>query len=670
MRSAFPDAQVVDDTIDLAEVARNMRRGWRMILWGLVLGLAVAAAVLLFVPPKFFASSSVVLRAQESSSGSLTARLGGSLAGAAAGLLPGGLTSSPIETEIQILSSRALASEVVDSLLLQVRVRSAHRLPAVGIFEAVGFPGSFRKMTLDLRRNASGGYTVTGQGPAVELRPGIATRVGSGSLTLVRTALPEQFSVDVFDRQEAITNYQKRLSVGKAGGEVVSISYSADDSLTAAVVPNLAVRRYLTLRRTTDRGTNGRRVEFLSFQVDSVERQLAEAEHALRAQQERSGVVDPVVVGKLELERAGELRNQSGTLDVERGALKQMLAQLGTGDLSNSQLAAFPTFLKSPGINELLGQLNTLQTKRLQLLATLTAEDPAVVATSEAIKNIESQIPSMARAYATSLDRQRADVAKQLDTLRSAIEQLPAMGEAAVRLQRRVLGLGQVSAALRAQLVEARLATVGEGGDVRVLDVAEPPRKVGAPKVSYTLAGGIGGGLLLGMIGAIFAGSYGRYVPDARTIERQIGVPALHMDAAIPLLVATPGDLRTLLLIPLEPGVDTHGVAERLMRTAVSRGLRGTIVDLAEHRSNEGVLMRDLDRLGEEFDLVVVRLPELSSDGAIGALRESRPVLFVAEADRVDRRKLSAAVETLDRLSVPCAGVVLSRQRAKALVSG
>lgn len=667
MKSLPADA----DTIDIAEVARNVRRGWPAIIGGVVFGVVMAVAVLWFVPPRFMGSSSILVRAAETGAGSLTARISGSLAGAAGGLLPGGLTSSPIETELQILSSRAIAGEVVDSLLLQLGVHSPRREAPSQLFQGAVFPGSFKHRTLHFEQVAgSSRYLVSGVGAPTEVHPGTPARLAGGTLTLGTQPAPARFDIDVVDREDAVTRVQKHLAVSKAGGEVIGIEYQGDDSLTAAAVPNLIVSRYLARRKTTDRGINQRRVEFLGTQVDSVEGELTAAEQVLRRQQETSGVIDPVVVGKLELERAGDLRQQTGSLDVERGALGQLLAQLGTGQLTSRQLAAFPTFLKSPAINELLAQLSTLETKRLQLLATLTPEDPSVVAVTEGIKNIETQLPSLARAYAVSLDRQRGDVQKQLDTLRSAIEQLPANGEASLRLQRKVLGLGQVSAALRAQLVEAKLSAVGEGGNVQVLDAAEPPRKPSFPQPVPTLAAGGGGGLLLGLLIAIFAGSYGRYVPDARTIERQLGVPALVLDPGIPFLVSGPGDARTLLLVPLDATVDTSGVAERLMRTAASRGLRGTVVDLSRSASGPPSVAPDLDRLGAEFDLVVVRLPELTADSTVGALRETRPVLFVATANRVDRRRLSAALQSLERLSVPCAGVVLSRQNGNALLNG
>jgi uncharacterized protein involved in exopolysaccharide biosynthesis len=665
--TARPDA----DTIDVAELVTNIRRGWPAVLGGIAFGLLVAVGVIFFVPARFSATSSIIDRASESPAGALRSKLTGSLAGAAADLLPGGLggASTPVETEMQVLSSRALAGEGVDSLGLQLRIRGPRRLPSNQIFVMASFPGSFKKRTLEFRQIAGGRFHVSGSGQEVDVSAGVEAEVGGGRITLARTDLPDHFNVDVYDREEAITRFQRKLAVSKAGGEVLDVAFQADDSLTAAAVPNLLVRRYLERRRTSDRGVNQRRVDFLSLAADSIERALTGAENALRRQQEASGVLDPVVVGKLTLERAGELRKEAGTLDVERGALGQMLDQLAQGRLTPRQVAAFPTFLRSQGINDLLSQLSTLETKRLQLLSTLTAQDPAVLAATEGVKNIEAQLPPLARVYASSLDRERADISRQLDTLTSAIERLPTNSEAGLRLQRNVLQLAQVNAAVRAQLVEAKLDAVGDGGDVRLLDVAQPPRKVSFPQPALTLAAGAGAGLVIGVLVALFAGFFGRYVPDARSIERQIGVPALALDPAMPFVVSGVADARTLLLIPLDENADTAGVAERLMRTALSRDLQSTVLDLSIAGSGSTGLVSNINALSAQFDLVVVRLPELASDISVGALRENRPVIFVATAGRVDRRRLSAAVDSLSRLSVPCAGVVLSRQAPRSLTA-
>jgi len=67
-----------------------------------------------------------------------------------------------------------------------------------------------------------------------------------------------------------------------------------------------------------------------------------------------------------------------------------------------------------------------------------------------------------------------------------------------------------------------------------------------------------------------------------------------------------------------------------------------------------------LARLEQEHGLVIARLSSLSADSTAAVLSESRPVLLVAPSRRINRRELVGALDTLRRLEVPCAGVVLS----------
>src|SRR6185437_6198510 len=104
-------------------------------------------------------------------------------------------------------------------------------------------------------------------------------------------------------------------------------------------------------------------------------------------------------------------------------------------------------------------------------------------------------------------------------------------------------------------------------------------------------------------------------------------------------------------------------VAERLADTALARGQSATILDLtapsaaAPMGASVGGL---ISRLEQEHSLVIVRLPGMAADSTAAALSDDRPVLLVAPSRRVSRRDLTGAIETLRRLDVPCAGVVLS----------
>lgn len=661
------------DTIDLADVARSVRRGWRVVLGSVAACLALALVVILFGPRRFEGKASAIVRSADPSS-SLLARiggdaLGGGAAGAAGALL--GVGGSQIETEIQILQSNSVIDAVVDSLQLQILVREPEGSPADRFVRATNLPGSFRRLDLQFERAANGQYRVIGDGVNTTVAAGGVVGTPVGTIAL-RDSLPASFSLRLLDHEDAAMQVSRHLAVKKAGGEVLAVSYRARDSITAAAVPNTALATYLARKKTSDRGVNAHRVEFLSAQLDTTALQLASAEQALRKFQEHSGLLDPEVMGKLELEQAADLRKNLGEVEVEQGALDQMLGQVAAGHMSKRQLAAFPTFLKSPAINNILQQISQLETQRTQLLERRLESDQEVVALSQSISDLEAQLVPLGKAYSGALHRQQAEITGQLGTMAAQLDQFPGEAQTSGRLVREVKRLGLTYAALQTQLVEARLSAIAEGGDIRELDRATVPKKVAFPDPAITTAAGLGAGLLVGLLLALVAGSHGRYLEDPLAIERAVGVPALRFDARTPLLMSGRSAIRTVLLIPVEAGVNTLPIAERLADTALARGQSATILDLtapaaaAPMGASVGGL---IGRLEEEHSLVVVRLPGLSAESTAAALSDSRPVLLVAPARRVSRRALTSALDTLRRLDVPCAGVVLSDSGSRELVA-
>jgi uncharacterized protein involved in exopolysaccharide biosynthesis len=659
------------ETVNLADVVRSVRRGWQAVLTYFILGIAVAIAVILLAPPRFKGEASVVLRSNESGLSRLAKiddAIGG-MVGNAAGI-PAPRT--PLETELQILESRALAEHVIDSLNLQVRVRSPRSVPAATVVERVNLPGSFRKAKLKVQRSGNDSLVVRGAGLDTTVAVGVPVRVLTGYIALGPAAsLPPSMTLQLLDREDAAKRFDKRLSVSKEGGEVASVSFQADDSLTAAAVSNAVVAAYLKRRRTTDRGTNQHRVEFLERQIDSTSQKLAHAERELRLFQERTGVIDATLVAEVQLERLGELRKELSLAQVEENSMKELLRRVGDGTLTVRQLAAYPAFLKSASLNDLLSQISHLETARQQLLERRTDRDPEVVALTKSIENVEAQFLPLARSYASSMSEQRQGLTRELDDLRGELGVLPSAAESGGRLQRDVLRLGQVYAALQAQLVEARLAAIDEGGQVRQLDMAISPKKPSFPEPYSTLAIGGSAGLLCGVVAALVLAVFGRWARDPLEIERTTGVPTIQLDRRAPLVVA-PALSRTLLVVPLHERADALAVARQIVETSLSRRTTATILDLVPATSHPAVasdasaldVNGAIDRLGTEFETVVVRLPSLTADATLAAMNAHRPVVLVVPPGRIERDQLVTAVQTLRRLEAPCAGIVVSGSEA------
>ena len=656
------------DTIDLADIARSLRRGWRWILGGLLAGGMVALLVILYGPRRFDGAASAIIRSAPEPGAGLLSRLGDGAAGAAS--LLGGGASAPIETDIQILLSHAVVGAVVDSLLLQVEVRSPS-VPAASVLRTAHLPGAFKHFDLALKRTAVGRYHYDAGATKGDVAGGGTISLPVGTVTL-RDVMPEEVTLRLYDREDAVLRTSKHLAVAKAGGEVLRVSYRARDSLTAANVPNAVLVDYLARRKTDDRGANAHRVEFLLVQIDSTAALQANAEQRLRLFQEQSGLIDPQVIGKLELETVADLRKSLGALQVEQGALDQLLAQVAAGRMTARQVVAFPSFLKSPGINDLLRQLAELETERTKLLERRLETDDGVVALSRSIANIEGQLVPLARAYSGALRQQRADLTTQIGSVTSKLTTFPGAAQSAVRITREVLRLTQLSLALQSQLVQARLAAISEGGDVRALDRAVAPKEPAFPEPWLTSGLGLGVGLLIGLAAAIVSGSHGRYLEGPGAIERVLGVPAVRYLPGSPLLMTGREATRTLLLIPVEARTSTEQVATRLADTSAARGEAATVLDFSRQgavtvaESSPSALIAQAE---QTLSFVVVRLPGLSSESTAAVLSHTRPVLLVAPSDRVKRKTLVAALETLRRLDVPCLGVVLAAPGTEVLAS-
>jgi uncharacterized protein involved in exopolysaccharide biosynthesis len=672
------------DTIDLADLARSLRRGWRTILASLAVALVLTLVVIYFGPRMFTSSASVVVRSSGDVTGSLLARATGDIGGSSGGggmgtgAVAGGVSAllggggSGLETEIQILQSESVLGAVIDSLRLQVVPRSPAGLPSSAFVRDARLPVAFKKLDLSFERTGAGQYRVQGDEVDTTIAAGGTLRLPQGTLVL-REALPAQFKLRVVDREDALRQVSKGFTVKKAGGDVIKASYRASDSVTAAAVPNIALAEYLRRKRTSDRGVNAHRAEFLQLQIDSIENELRVAERDLRRFQERSGLLDAEIVGKIDLEQLALLRKSQGELEVEAGALDQLLEQIGAGRMSARQLVGFPTFLKSPGINNLLQQLSSMETERTRLLERRMETDPEVIALSKSIVDVEGQLLPLARSYQASLRKQKQEIGSQLAVMTARLDAFPGNAEQGGRLLREVKRLSATQTALRTQLVQAQLNTVAEGGDVRGLDVARVPRKVFFPDPVLTAGVGLGAGLIVGILLALVGGSHGRYFEDQYAIERSLGVPALRFDPRTPLLMAGRAAVRTVLLIPVEPGVETARVAERLADTALARGETATILDLTGPPSPAPVgasIGGIIARMEKEHGLVVVRLPGLAADSTAAALSDSRAVLLVAPSRRVNRRELVGALDTLRRLDIPCAGVVLSDGDARGALAG
>lgn len=460
---------------DVGTIVTEVALGWRRIVAGVVVGVVMAGAVVLFVPARFDARALVLVRTQESGAGAIAGKLGALAQFAPGGL--GGALKDELETELAILQSRAVAGNVVDSLRLQLRIKSPEHAPSVTLVDSLQLPNRFK--------------------PAVVTLVAGLNTVPQGTIWLKRDA--PTVRAKLMDREDAIDWVDENFEARKQGGDVVRVTFRARDSVTAAAVPNLAIATYLGRRKTVDRGLNQRRVEFLAAKSDSVDRDLKVAAGALRSAQDAGGIPSLEPAARALLDQVVTLETAVGQLRGEQGALDSLLAEASRPGADVRRLAAFPSLLKSPAVNDLVSQLSHLETQRAALEATYASSSAPVRAVVLARDSLVTQLLPMARTYTQSLGRQRVALEQDLSRVRARVKTLPAAAQGIVIAEARLKRLATLDAGMGAQVLDARLAALSEGGEVRLIDAAVEPRKVAFPRPGLTLALGALVGLLAGV---------------------------------------------------------------------------------------------------------------------------------------------------------------------------
>jgi uncharacterized protein involved in exopolysaccharide biosynthesis len=689
-----------DRAIDLRDLRASLRHGGRWIAGGLVVGLALAVAILLFAPRRYKAETTVLLRDNPEAGSSLAGSSSGD-EGISLGNLAEVLSlGSAYDTEVEILTSRAVLERVADSLALQARVTTPEALPSWHVFEAISYPRNAPAESYEFELSGDA-YRVSADGQEARVVAGRPAKLGALTFQLREDSrLPPRFAVRVAGMEETLDGLEKRLNVDKAGGDIAEVTFRARDPVTAAAVPNAMVAQYLVRRTTTDRGINQFRYEFLAAHVDSVRRDLAAAEQALRGYQERSGVLDPEFAGETELQRAVGLRADLEALTTESSGLEQLLARARPDP---RELAAYPSLLRNGTVSGILSRILDLETRRNEYLERRTPQDPDVVVLTEQIGALERQLTSLSRSYLSGLKTQEAEIRNELGGYRARLEALPAHAERTYSLEREVKRLSETLVALQTQLVQTRLAAIAEGGEVRQIDRAFPPPKPSFPNPLLTLAGGIFGGLFFGVAGAVASGRLRETVREPREAELATGIPAMRLLPKGSLVLESAPEERTVLLVPLGEASAALAAGERAASTAVLQGRNVVLADLtglngdaapsrltrgepveeremsvstqllpAPEHSDGGYgifrpsdtptplhlrsAMEDLER---RFGFVIGVLPSLNHPVAVALLGPGRSAVLLVPAGSADREELGEAVREISRMGARPAGVVL-----------
>ena len=185
-----------------------------------------------------------------------------------------------------------------------------------------------------------------------------------------------------------------------------------------------------------------------------------------------------------EVRLLAQLTERRNRIEAERSAIKTILDRVNEGEGASRkyrELAGFPTFLENPIVAELVTNLMDLENRRSELALRRSASNPDVVAVDSRIREVETQLHSVATSYELAMATQVSSLDQTLRRARRALGAIPEQQAMAARLRREADLLGDLYRTLETRLQEAEVAQAVNLPGVRVVGEASMPFKPSSP---------------------------------------------------------------------------------------------------------------------------------------------------------------------------------------------
>jgi tyrosine-protein kinase Etk/Wzc len=451
-------------------------------------------------------------------------------------------SGSEINTEVEVLRSRSLAEEVMDSLALQLVLERPRRVARSEVFAELRVERDAPEGKYRFRRLEGGRWAVSGPkgaalgeygaGEAIML-PGAVVRIAPGA------AAHGELRVAILPYRKALRGFRSLIAVSRPNREagVVVTRYESRDSVLVHQVPNLLTRRFIIGREVARKSEARSTISFLGEQLVLLEAQIKASEVALRKFREGEEVVALEAEARAQITRLAEFQVERDLLDAERRALAELLAQVraaaapvGAEPSAYRGLMGSPSLLKNFAVSELFRSLGDADRLRAELLTRRTLEDPDVLAATARIREIEDQLGQLTETYVQGLANQVTSLDATLSGFKTELARIPAREIQLAGLMREATVLEEIYTLLQTRLHETQIVAAVDDPSIRVVDQAVTPEKPIKPQKLLSLILAVVLGVVLGA-GTAFAREHFDDTLHTREELQQLGgvIPVLGM---------------------------------------------------------------------------------------------------------------------------------------------
>lgn len=546
VQSNWSDELAVEPPTLRSYLGAIRRKLWVVVLGGLI-GWGLSAAVIQLRDPSF-TSATVIQLPQESSGGGQ-----GGLAGLAASMVGG---AGSLESQVQVIMSRLLLGEVVDSLGLRLH-REVSDIPRdkyrpVGWLDDVRIDPTVESGVLGL---AFGDDAVQATWAGETLAAGYGQLVDFGALRfrVEKPAGLDEVELYVVDRNAAIGALQGEMRVWvREGTNILDIVVTGYDPQITRKVADVTAAEYREYTGMRSREEAERRRQYLEEQLATTEELLRQTQDELTVYRQREGLYSAQSQAEADQGSLSELDLREADLLAERQMAQSLLQRVRGGEASTGDvlraLIASPSMAQNPAVRATFDRVAISQAHRDSLLNNgLAPSNQNVARLNQQIELAERDMLAATQGHLDMIQAQLSAIEMVRSRIDRRFSQLAGTEPEEVRLTLRMEATSEAVSELRAQYVTAGVAEASALEPVAILDPALQGNPTGAGP-GRTLLFGLILGFMAGGAGAILLDSADRSIRRREDVERVLRVPGLGI---IPSMNGRSTNLARRLPVPV-----------------------------------------------------------------------------------------------------------------------
>lgn len=512
-----------DEKIDIQELFFRYAIHWPWFVASILICLIGAKLYLHFVTPVYNVSASIIIKDEKK---------GGATGATAAGLENLGLggmmgASQNIDNEIEVLSSKTIIKEVVNSLELYITYTDKDEFPAKEIYktspvvvnltpqEADELPGP---AIIDMKLSPEGGLTVNMKIDEVEYNkhfdklPAVfPTDVGTLNFSLRDSIRNNEERMDEVQHIEVVIN--RPLNVAKNYRTALTIEPTSKTTSVAVISlmnsnPKRGQDFINKLLDMYNRNTNNdknevaeKTKEFINARIEIIDKELGNTEEKLETFKRNAGLTDISSDAQLAVTGNAEYEKKQ----VENGTQINLVRDLAKyiNDSSNAyEVLPSNVGLTDANLSTQIDRYNEVIIERKRLLRTSTENNPAIVNLDTSIRAMRTNVQTTINATLQGLLITKTDLDREANRFSRRISNAPGQERQYVSIARQQ----EIKAGLYLMLLQKReenaITLAATANNAKIIDdpIADENPVSPKNKMIYLIAIVLGVGLPVGAI--------------------------------------------------------------------------------------------------------------------------------------------------------------------------